>query len=270
MVETGSIGPLGRGCLGTPKNGSSGSCVRWDFLRDVGEMTTSPDDDFDRDGSVDGEDPDTALILDYLSNKLGAQDAGAVEERARRDKDFRYKLADIVLLKGLVMLALEKNPEPTAAECQRTQRLFLDYLKGRTNVAKTAQLSRHLEQCFECEVAYERFREQGASTEQTRSGKRLGRKGRPLAIAALVAIGLAAGALGLFGFLTSAAKTDGGGADQDTIASATAESEIRRAVDEVIAANPAAESKIRGLVGTIRDPATTPRERFNFYRTLGR
>ena len=175
-------------------------------------MTTDPDDDFDPDGSVDGEDPDTALILDYLSNKLGVQDAGAVEERARRDKEFRYKLADIVLLKGLVMLALEKNPEPAAAECQRTQRLFLDYLKGRTSVAKTGQLSKHLEQCFECELAYERFREERPSNKpaRSRSGKRLAWRRRPLVIAALVAIGLAAGALGVFGVLTSAAKSDAG------------------------------------------------------------
>jgi hypothetical protein len=120
---------------------------------------TSDDDDSDPSGEPDGADPDTNLILDYLSNKLGAADAGALEERARHDKEFRYKLADIVLLKGLVMMALEKNPEASQAGCRSAQRLFLDYLKGRTSVEKTAELSQHLEQCFECELAFERFRE---------------------------------------------------------------------------------------------------------------
>jgi HEAT repeat protein len=236
-------------------------------------MTTDPHDGFDSGVDDADPDPDTNLILDYLSNKLGAQDAGAVEERARRDKDFRYKLADIVLLKGLVMLALEKNPEPMAAECQRTQRLFLDYLKGRTNVAKTAQLSRHLEQCFECEVAYERFREGGPSTKPAPSRKRPAWTRRPLAIAVLVAIGLAAGALGVFGFLTSAAApTDGARAHQGTLALSAAESDLAAAIDEVIAANPepGSDGKLRALVDSVRDPSTTPIERRKLYSDIGR
>ena len=95
-------------------------------------MSEKPDDlDFDRAERESAEsDPDTNLILDYLANKLHPDDAGKLEERARRDKDFRYKLADLVLLKGLVMLALEKNPAATGKDCRRTQRMFLDYLKG--------------------------------------------------------------------------------------------------------------------------------------------
>src|SRR6187200_3407067 len=101
-------------------------------------------------GEGDGADPDTTLILDYLSNKLDPDAAKQLEDRARADKEFRYKLADIVLLKGLVMLALEKDGGP-GQECRTTQRMFLDYLKGRTSAKKTALLSRHLEECFECE-----------------------------------------------------------------------------------------------------------------------
>src|SRR5262245_9456344 len=127
-------------------------------------MTDKPDDlDFDSAGRESAEaDPDTNLILDYLANKLDPEDAGKLEDRERRDKDFRYNPAAAALLKGLALLALETNAPPAARDCRRTQRMFLDYLKGTASPGKTAELSRHLDECFECELAFERFQERSS------------------------------------------------------------------------------------------------------------
>jgi hypothetical protein len=108
----------------------------------------------------EGDDRDTSLILVYLSNKLEPEAARDVEARARQDKDFRRRMADLVLLKGLVALALERSPLPATRLCRDVRRSFIAYSAGRADRAKTARLSRHLEECFECEVAYDRFQEQ--------------------------------------------------------------------------------------------------------------
>src|SRR5438105_2238085 len=185
------------------------------------------DADFDpAPGEDEVSDPDTNLILDYLSNRLDPADVRKLETRARSDKDFRYKLADIVLLKGLVMLALEKNPGPAAKECRKTQRLFLDYLKGRTNPANTAMLSRHLEECFECELAFERFQEKPETAQDHQRGRLRRstpflRRPRKVALTAMVAVALAAGAMGIVGMLASAGKPVRNGAvDPGTAAEA--------------------------------------------------
>ena len=156
-------------------------------------------------------DPDTNLILDYLSNKLDPDDAERLEERAKRDKAFRYKLADIVLLKGLVVMATKSPRRRAVGECRRAQGMFLAYLKGRTSAQKTAQLSRHLEECLECELAFERF-EAGPAEVAMREGelgesawRRIVTPGRNLALSVLVVVALGAIAFGVIAFLRAGA-----------------------------------------------------------------
>lgn len=250
-------------------------------------MSEKPDDlDFDRSERESAEaDPDTNLILDYLANKLHPDDAGKLEERARRDKDFRYKLADLVLLKGLVMLALEKNPTATSKDCRRTQRMFLDYLKGDTSPAKTAELSRHLDECFECELAFERFQQSPgeplAPAKRATGLRRWIQPGRSLVITALIAVVLAAGAIGMVGFLSSSAHAPAKPVanparwgDAPLVAEAGLiqdPDEVRRVLAEVTADDPKSEASVRlsELVDQIID-AGDPIERQTHYETLAR
>jgi HEAT repeats/Putative zinc-finger len=220
-------------------------------------MSETPEDPgFDAAGRENAEaDPDTNLILDYLANKLGPDEVGRLEDRARRDKDFRYKLADLVLLKGLVMLALEKNPQSTNRDCRRTQRMFLDYLKGTTTPANTAELSRHLEECFECELAFERFQahpEAALKPPLASSGwRRLIHPSRSVAITAVVAVVLAAGAIGVVGFLSSASASPPP-PPRSGLPGAVAEAglirdpaEVREALAQVTAADASSEASVR-------------------------
>jgi hypothetical protein len=103
-------------------------------------------------------DPETELILDFLADRLPPEDARAMEDRARRDKRFRNKLADMTLLKGIVMLALERSeeePARPAKECRRIRKLLRAYHEGRTRPAQTAELSSHVDECLDCENALE-------------------------------------------------------------------------------------------------------------------
>jgi hypothetical protein len=232
-------------------------------------------DDEDRDSTERNEevDSDTSLILDYLSNKLDGDAVRELEERARVDKEFRYKLADIVLLKGLVTLALERNPDPTPRTCRRTRRMFLDYLRGRTSVSKTAALSRHLDECLECEMAFERL-ESGASADEGVTGDP--RRGRSLfrrvALTGIVAAALVAGAFGIYAFLTS-----GGAARHGAPAPGTTDSTaglVPRA-DGVMEAVAELRGSVAGRLvwdaaGAILDPVTEPMERADLYRQVGR
>jgi len=228
----------------------------------------------------DGPDPDTTLILDYLSNKLDSDAVHQLEDRARSDKDFRYKLADIVLLKGLVMLALEKNPGPASGECRRAQRLFVDYLKGRTSAKKTALLSRHLEECFECELAFERFQAQPAAAPEP-SGAFGGIRARlanarGLVYTAIVAVALAAGAFGVVGILSSGGapprSRPGAAETAGTDGLVAHPAEIMAALDAATAnADPGlATDQLKDLVQQILDGGKTPTQRGDVYRELGR
>jgi hypothetical protein len=203
-------------------------------------MSRTPDepdlDPVEREGA--DPDPDTNLILDYLANKLDSVEVGRLEERARRDKAFRYKLADLVLLKGLVMLALEKHPPAGDRGCRRTQRLFTAYRKGRTSARKTAELSRHLDECLECELAFERFQEAPDAREDARPGfagwvRQIVHPSRSLAIAALVAVVLAAGAVGMVGFLSSASASPAPGVPGSAAGGTMAEAGLIASPDEV-------------------------------------
>lgn len=245
-------------------------------------MSKLPNDQFHSDDDEDREvDADTELILDYLSNKLDAQDVAALESRATSDKDFRHKLADVVLLKGLVMMALDKNPSPEVRECRQTQRLFLDYLRGRTSAADTARLSRHIEDCFECELAFERFESREADVGE-RGGwgglwRRFEQSGRRILVASLVVSALAAGAFGVFGMLTSAAA-DGTAARQGAPgglarpASMLVDADaVHASAAQVRAQHPelAESSRFEELVAEILDEARTPKERGDSYAQLG-
>jgi Putative zinc-finger len=116
-------------------------------------------------GHPDGNDPDTRLILDYLSAKLDVEAVRGVKARADADGDFRNKLSDLVILEGLVAMALEAKPDESKRECRTMRALFLDYLEGRMPGARTAELDRHLEDCLECAVALERCQAPGARPE---------------------------------------------------------------------------------------------------------
>jgi hypothetical protein len=184
------------------------------------------------------------------------------------------------------MLALEKNPGPAQKECRFTQKLFLDYLKGRTTAKKTAQLSRHLEECFECELAFERFQEAGHGILADPKGRgwrafwrRFLRPGKHLAVAALVIAALAAGAFGIVGLLTSAAigtpgnglAATGGRAQPDGLVLRPAR--IRAVLDGLLALDPTLDSgpvKLSDLVASVLDEASTPNERMDVYKQLGK
>jgi hypothetical protein len=232
-------------------------------------------------GSADptGEaDPDIELILDYLADKLDGADRVDFERRARHDRDFRYKLADAVLLKGLVVLALERDTEPDVRECRAAKRLFLDYLKGTTSSQNTAQLSRHIEKCLECEVALERLQQKPdllGSPETVIGSKgawgRLGKTARRLVAAALAVVVLTAGGFGLVAVLQGSAKRSG------TPAAANAGGVLHpdafaRALDALASAEPRADQRARiaDLARQVVDPSTTPAERAALYAAFGK
>ena len=155
--------------------------------------------------------------------------------------------------------------------------LFLDYLKGRTNVAKTGQLSLHLENCFECELAFERFRESAAMAAvqpRPREGwlRRLARPVRPVMVPALVGIALAAGALGIVGFLSSASgRSSPSGTAPAKDPGTAAASEVRRALADLSSSDPAllADGSLAAHVEEILAGTMTPAERQSFYLGLG-
>jgi anti-sigma factor RsiW len=117
-------------------------------------------------------DPETTLILDYLSNQLTPAEASRLEERATLDGDFRRKLADVVLLKGLLLLALERDGEGPRSECRDARKSFGAYVRGTITGPATASMSRHLEHCVACDVEFEHFRD---SAEKRRHTSRLQR-----------------------------------------------------------------------------------------------
>jgi hypothetical protein len=247
-------------------------------------MSELPDDaPFDAvRGDDDASDPDTTLILEYLSNKLGPADAQRLEDRARTDKEFRCKLADIVLLKGLVMLALEKNPGPQTGQCRRTRGLFLDYLKGRTSAKKTALLARHLEECFECELAFEKFQCQTPSETEASGGGFLSffggfKRTRGVVYTAVVAVAIAAGAFGVVGILSSGASKHRAGAASiagpEHIDGLFARpGEVRAAVDAVAASAPADldSGRLSETVDRVLAGGISVKERGDVYEQLGK
>jgi hypothetical protein len=244
-----------------------------------------PNDGFDDDHSERSEenDEDTELILDYLSDRLDPEDVRALEDRAKIDREFRVKLADVVLLKGLVMLALERNPGPASAECRRTQKLFRDYRLGRTSPAKTAQLSRHIDDCIDCELAYDEFNERESREPGPARRGGWGKRwrsfcgsGRRLTVAGLVAVALAAGAFGVVSMLSaSKSGTTRAGSPAGPVRPAgtmLSPDEVRSDLAAVRAANPdlAEKAALTEAVEEILDDGIAPWERSMRYADLGR
>jgi hypothetical protein len=126
----------------------------------------------DSDTDDDGRDPDTGLILAYLSNDLSPAEAKVFLERGRGDRAFRQKVAELVLVKGLVMLAMEPDRLRPDPECARVRTMFATYVRGDASPSITAKLSRHLDECIDCDVRFEGYRRHASQRPASETGWR--------------------------------------------------------------------------------------------------
>ena len=125
-----------------------------------------------RDTETEGPDPDTCLILAYLSKELSPAETDVFWERGRSDRTFRQKVADLVLVRGLVMMAMDQERLAPDPECARVRVMFATYVRGDASTSITATLSRHVDECIDCEVRLESYRRHVLQTPASEAGWR--------------------------------------------------------------------------------------------------
>lgn len=97
---------------------------------------------------------DVELLENFLDGALSKHQAQELEARLRMDQELRAALNELVLLRAAAQLL--RRPSGSGSEqCLSTRKLFRSYRQGTSSASETAQLSRHLEECFECELDFE-------------------------------------------------------------------------------------------------------------------
>jgi hypothetical protein len=95
------------------------------------------------------------MLQGLLDGDLPADVLGAALSRLERDPGFRERLLDLVIVRAMApTIAAQLTAPPRNAACAAARAGFAAYRSGAAEGASVASLSRHLDQCGSCRLAY--------------------------------------------------------------------------------------------------------------------